>query len=110
MVILSSILGSSAVATSPIRPDGEFYDHAAVLRCQKATEEYFGWKEVKWDTNGALAFYNQYRNLQMVTVKGEHVDGTVWADCAINKETDRIFVYDFASGPYPHTINPDEEL
>ena len=46
----------------------------------------------------------------MVTVKGEHVDGTVWADCAINKETDRIFVYDFAPGPFPHTIDPNEEL
>ena len=105
-----SILASSATATPPIPSDGEFYDHAAVLRCQSATEEYFGWEEVKWDTAGALAFYNEYRNLQMVTVKGEHVDGTVWADCAINHETDRIFVYDFAPGPYPHEIDPDEEL
>ena len=79
-----SILASSAIATPPIPSDGEFYDHAAVLRCQSATEEYFGWENVKWDTAGALAFYNEYGTNG--NCKGEHVDGTVWADCASIKK------------------------
>ena len=104
------MLSSSASlvkATQAIPPDGEFYDHAAVLRCQEATEVYFGWEgEVEWDTAGALAFYNEYRDLQMITAKGEHPEGIVWADCAINLETGRILVYDFAPGPYNPTIEP----
>ena len=110
MVVMSSILAFSGPGTT--RPtDGEFYDHAAVLRCQEATEEYFGWEgEVEWETYAALAFYNEYRNLQMVTARGKHPEGTVWADCAINHETGGIVVYDFASGPYNPPTEPPELL
>ena len=109
--VTSTLLVSSAIATPAIPPDGEFYDHAAVLRCQAATEEYFGWEgKVEWETGAALAFYNQYRDLQMITARGKHPEGTVWADCAINIETGKIFVYDFAPGPYNPTIEPPELL
>ena len=92
-------------------PDGEFYDHAAVLRCQKATEVYFGWEgEVEWETHAALAFYNEFRDLQMVTARGKHPEGTVWADCAINHDTGGIVVYDFAPGPYNGPSEEPEEL
>ena len=106
-MVLLSTSAFSDTATSPIPPDGEFYDHAAVLRCEDATEEYFGWQDqVVWDTAGALAFYNEFRDLQMITVKGEHPEGIVWGDCAINHETGRIIVYDFAPGPYNPPIEP----
>ena len=105
-MVLLSTSAFSDTGTPAIPPDGEFYDHAAVLRCEAATQEYFNWEEVDWDTAGALAFYNEYRDLQMVTVKGEHPEGIVWGDCAINLETGRIFVYDFAPGPYNPPIEP----
>ena len=105
-----TLLAFSAPGTT--RPtDGEFYDHAAVLRCQEATEVYFGWEgEVEWETHAALAFYNDYRNLQMVTARGKHPEGTVWADCAINHDTGGIVVYDFAPGPYNPPTEPPELL
>ena len=101
---------SSATATQVIPPDGEFYDHAAVLRCQKEAEIYFGWEgQVQWETQAALAFWNEYRSVQMVTARGEHPEGIVWADCAIS-DTGSIVVYDFAPGPYnPPRIEPLDE-
>ena len=102
-------LGQATPATVP--PDGEFYDHAAVVRCQTATEEYFSWQgQVEWETHAALAFFNEYRDLQIITARGNHPDGIVWADCAINQDTGKIFVYDFAPGPYNPTIEPPELL
>ena len=108
--VTSTLLVSSATATPAIPPDGEFYDHAAVTRCQKATEVYFGWEgEVEWETGRALAFWNEYKDVQMVTARGKHPEGTVWADCAINS-SGSIVVYDFAPGPYNPTIEPTELL
>ena len=108
MVTLSTLAFLAQDTQATIPPDGEFYDHA-VLRCQAATEEYFGWEgKVEWETHAALAFYNDFRDLQMVTSRGKHPEGTVWADCAINQDTDRIFVYDFAPGPYNPDIEPPQ--
>ena len=91
--------------------DGEFYDRAAVIRCTDAAENYFGWEgKVEWESHAALAYYNDYRNLQMVTARGTHPEGTVWADCAINYETGGIVVYDFAPGPYNPPTEPPELL
>ena len=91
--------------------DGEFYDRAAIVRCAEATEEYFGWEGmVEWEMHAALAFHNDYKSLQMITVRGKHPEGTVWGDCAINVETDKIFVYDFAPGPYNPPTEPPELL
>ena len=110
MVLLSTLV-SSVTATPAIPPDGEFYDHAAIVRCQQATEEYFGWEGiVEWETHAALAFWNDYREVQMITARGIHPEGTVWADCAINIDTDNIFVYDFAPGPYNPPTEPPELL
>ena len=110
-MVLLSTSAFSDTTTPAIPPDGEFYDHAAVLRCQEATEEYFGWEGiVEWESHAALAFYNEYRNLQMITARGKHPDGTVWGDCAINHETGRIIVYDFAPGPYNGPNEEPEEL
>ena len=92
----------------PIPPDGEFYDHAAVVQCQQATEEYFGWVgQVEWESGMALAFWNEYKDVQMVTTRGQHPEGTVWGDCAINS-SGTIVVYDFAPGPYNNTIDTEE--
>ena len=109
MVILSTLV-SSATAMQVIPPDGEFYDHAAVLRCQKATEVHYGWEgKVEWETRAALAFWNDFKDVQMVTARGKHPEGTVWADCAIS-DTGSIVVYDFAPGPYnPPRIEPLDE-
>ena len=109
-MVLLSMLVSSATATQVIPPDGEFYDHAAVTRCQKEAEIYFGWEgQVQWETQAALAFWNEYRSVQMVTARGEHPEGIVWADCAIS-DTGSIVVYDFAPGPYnPPNTDPDDE-
>ena len=106
MVLLSILVSSVTATPATIPPDGEFYNHEAVLRCQAGTEEYFGWSDVKWDTAGALAFMNQYKDMMQVTVKGEMAEGIVWGDCSINLETDRLFVHDFAPGPYNPTIEP----
>ena len=109
--MLSSLAFLAQDTQATVPPDGEFYDHAAVLRCQAATEEYFGWEgKVEWETHAALAFYNEFRDLQMVTARGKHPEGTVWADCAINHDTDRVIVYDFAPGPYNPLIEPEELL
>ena len=111
MVLLLSSSAFSDTATQAIPPDGEFYDHAAIVRCQQATEEYFGWEgQVEWEAAAALAFFNEYKNLQMITTRGIHPEGVVWGDCAINHDTDRIFVYDFAPGPYNPTLEPPELL
>ena len=54
-MVLLSILGSSATATQVIPPDGEFYDRAAIERCTKAAEVYFGWEDqVEWEAHAAL--------------------------------------------------------
>ena len=106
--VTSTLLVSSATATPAIPPDGEFYDHAAVTRCQEATEEYFGWQgQVEWETGAALAFWNEYRSVQMVTTRGLHPEGIVWGDCAIS-DTGSIVVYDFAPGPYNPSVEPPE--
>ena len=111
MVTLSSLAFLAQAPTQATPEDGEFYDHAAVLRCQEATEEYYGWQgQVEWETYAALAFYNEFRDLQMITARGKHPEGTVWADCAINIDTGRIFVYDFAPGPYNPPTEPPELL
>ena len=112
LVVLLSTSAFSDTATPVTRPpDGEFYDSEAVDRCAAATEEYFGWEGmVEWEWHAALAFYNEYKSLQMITIRGKHPEGTVWGDCAINHETDRIFVFDFAPGPYNPAIEPPELL
>ena len=105
----SLVFSVTAIQATP--EDGEFYDRAAIDRCTKETEEYFGWVgQVEWESHAALAFYNDYKNLQMVTARGIHPEGTVWADCAINHDTNRVIVYDFAPGPYNPTIEPEELL
>ena len=110
MVLLLSSSAFSDQATSPIPPDGEFYDRAAIERCTKEAEVYFGWEgEVEWEAQAALAFWNEYRNVQMITARGEHPEGIVWADCAIS-ETGSIVVYDFAPGPYNPPTEPPELL
>ena len=109
-IVTSTLLVSSATATPAIPPDGEFYDHAAVVRCQEATEEYFGWEGiVEWETHAALAFWNEYREVQMITARGQHPEGVVWGDCAINS-SGSIVVYDFAPGPYNGPNEEPEEL
>ena len=107
---LSSLAFLAQGTQATIPPDGEFYDHEAVLRCQEATEVYFGWEgKVEWETRAALAFWNEFKDVQMVTARGKHPEGTVWADCAINS-SGSIVVYDFAPGPYNPTIEPEELL
>ena len=109
-VLLLSSSAFSDTTTQAIPPDGEFYDHAAVTRCQEATEEYFGWQgQVEWETGAALAFWNEYRSVQMITTRGEHPEGIVWGDCAIS-DTGSIVVYDFAPGPYNPPNEPPELL
>jgi hypothetical protein len=94
----------------PIPPDGEFYDRAAIELCTRETEEYFGWVgDVEWEAHAALAFWNEFKDVQMVTARGQHPEGTVWADCAINS-SGTVVVYDFAPGPYNPTIEPEELL
>ena len=110
MMVLLSTSASSDTATQPIPSNTEFYDHAAIVRCQQATEEYFGWEGiVEWETHAALAFWNDYREVQMITARGIHPEGTVWADCAINV-SGTIVVYDFAPGPYNGPNEEPEEL
>ena len=110
VVTLSSLAFLAQATQATVPPDGEFYDHAAVLRCQTAAEEYFGWEgEVEWEAQAALAFWNEYRSVQMITARGEHPEGIVWADCAIS-DTGSIVVYDFAPGPYNPPIEPPELL
>ena len=110
-VLLLSSSAFSDQTTSPTPPpDGEFYDFAAVVRCQKATEEYFGWEgQVEWEYHAALAFWNEFKSVQMVTTRGQHPEGTVWGDCAIS-DTGSIVVYDFAPGPYNPPNEPPELL
>lgn len=80
-----------------------------VLRCQRQTEVHHNWQGmVEWNETAVLNFVNEYENLRMITVKGEHPEGVVWGDCAINTETGTIIVYDFASGPY-NILVPEEE-
>ena len=108
--VTSTLLVSSATATPAIPPDGEFYDREAIVRCTKEAEIYFGWEgKVEWEAHAALAFWNEYRSVQMITARGEHPEGIVWADCAIS-ETGSIVVYDFAPGPYNPPIEPPELL
>ena len=107
----TSLVFLAQAPTQATPEDGEFYDRAAIVRCAEATEEYFGWEGmVEWEMHAALAFYNDYKSLQMITVRGKHPEGTVWGDCAINVETDKIFVYDFAPGPYNPPTEPPELL
>ena len=109
MVLLSTSVSSDTV-TPAIPPDGEFYDRAAVERCQEATEEYFGWQgEVEWEMHAALAFWNEYKEVQMITTRGQHPEGTVWGDCAINS-SGTLVVFDFAPGPYSGPNEEPEEL
>ena len=110
VLLLSSSAFSDTTTPATIPPDGEFYDRAAIERCTKEAEVYFGWEgEVEWEAQAALAFWNEYRSVQMITARGEHPEGIVWADCAIS-ETGSIVVYDFAPGPYNPPTEPPELL
>ena len=112
VVLLLSTSAFSDQTTSVTRPpDGEFYDAVAVDRCAAATEEFFGWEgKVEWEVHAALAYFNEFKNKQMVTIRGKHPDGTVWGDCSIDYDTDAIIVHDFAPGPYNPPNEPPEIL
>ena len=98
------LLSSSASLAQDIQPTDD-----PVLRCQRQTEVHHSWQGmVEWDETAVLNFVNEYENLRMITVKGEHPDGVVWGDCSINMETGTMVVYDFASGPY-NILVPEED-
>ena len=106
----TSLVFLAQTPTQATPEDGEFYDFAAIVRCQKATEEYFGWEgQVEWEYHAALAFWNDFKSVQMITTRGQHPDGVVWGDCAIS-DTGSIVVYDFAPGPYNPPTEPPELL
>ena len=109
-VMSTSLVFLAQAPTQATPEDGEFYDRAAIERCTKEAEVYFGWEgEVEWEARAALAFWNEYRSVQMITARGEHPEGIVWADCAIS-DTGSIVVYDFAPGPYNPPTEPPELL
>ena len=54
----------------------------------------------QWETREQpLAFYNEYRDVQMITARGKHPEGLSGADDCAFHDTGSIVVYDFAPDP-----------
>lgn len=102
------LLSSSAFSdTATPQTDTAFYNQEFVDQCQVAAQEYHtDWPEVEWQDTMSLSYWSEDNQFHSIVTRGE-IDtdrgkATVWGECVWNEDTQRMIVYDFASGPFYH--------